>query len=132
MSKAIQNSYKSPIIECETPSHRIDDHLRTPNFTSHFPQMGKDTMDSEGRKRQRQSCGELEGTGQEKDSLLIWLQLPGRKVSSKSSMRVPVGAIKSHWVPEEGEFRGVSGLSYRSQINVLEGCPSNPIWWIPK
>lgn len=51
--------------------------------------------------------------GQEKDSQLIWLQLPGHKVSSKSSMRVPDGAIKSPQVPVEGEFSGVSGLSYR-------------------
>lgn len=50
--------------------------------------------------------------GQEKDSLLIWLQLLGHKVSSKSSMRVPDGAIKSPQVPVEGKFSGVSGLSY--------------------
>lgn len=70
--------------------------------------------------------------GQEKDSLLIWLQLPGHKVSSKSSMRVPDGAIKGPQVPVVGEFSGVSGLSFREQINILEGCPSNPIWWNPK
>lgn len=70
--------------------------------------------------------------GQEKDSLLIWLQLLGHKVSSKSSTRVPDGAIKSPQVPVEGKFSGVSGLSYHLQINILEGCPSNPIWWIPK
>lgn len=44
--------------------------------------------------------------GQEKDSLLIWLQLPGHKVSSKSSMRVPDGAIKSPRVPVEGGLVG--------------------------
>ena len=49
--------------------------------------------------------------GQEKDSLLIWLQLPGHKVSSKSSTRVPDGAIKSPRAPVQGEFSGVSGLS---------------------
>lgn len=45
-------------------------------------------------------------TGQEKDSLLIWLQLPGHKVSSKSSTRVPDGAIKSPRVPVEGGLVG--------------------------
>lgn len=45
-------------------------------------------------------------TGQEKDSLLIWLQLPGHKVSSKSSTRVPDGAIKSPRVPVEGALVG--------------------------
>lgn len=45
-------------------------------------------------------------TGHEKDSLLIWLQLPGHKVSSKLCMRVPDGAIKSPRVPEEGGLVG--------------------------
>lgn len=43
-------------------------------------------------------------TGQ--DSLLIWLQLPGHKVSSKSSTRVPDGAIKGPRVSEEGGLVG--------------------------
>lgn len=51
-------------------------------------------------------------TGQEKDSLLIWRQLPGHKVSGKSSMWVPDGAIKSSGFQSKGEFSGVSGLSY--------------------
>lgn len=64
-------------------------------------------MDSESKIGGR----ELKKTGT-RERFLMCLQMPGHKVSSKSSMRVPDGAIKGPQVPVEGEFSGVSRLSY--------------------
>lgn len=57
------------------------------------------------------------GAGQEKDSLLIWLQLPGHQVSSKSSLRVPDGAIKGPQVPvEEGGLVGWAAFHIANRL----------------
>lgn len=46
----------------------------------------------------------------------MWLQLPGHKVSSKSSMRVPDGAIKSPRVPVEGGLVGWAAFHIANRL----------------
>lgn len=61
---------------------------------------------SMSKHRVREQLQEVQSAEDKRDKrkilLLIWLQLPGHEVSSKSSVRVPDGAIKR----PQGSSRG--------------------------